>query len=62
MWKNMVEKDRPQMIIWPLRFACWITDAPNTHAEHTILISFSSATMVAGTHLCVMWIRILLLC
>jgi len=24
MWKNMVEPGRPQMTIWPMRFACWI--------------------------------------
>jgi len=62
MWKNMVEKDRPQMTIWPMRFACLITNATDTNTEYTILISFSSATMFAGMHFCVIWIVILLLC
>jgi len=25
MWKNIVEPGRPQMIIWCMRIACWIT-------------------------------------
>jgi len=56
MWINMAEKDRPQMTVWPMRFTCCITNATNTHAEYAILISFSSATMVAGMRLCVMWV------
>jgi len=24
MWKKNVEPDRPQMIIWRMRIACWI--------------------------------------
>ena len=27
-------------ILWHTRFACWITNATNTHLEHTILILF----------------------
>jgi hypothetical protein len=62
MWENMVEKDRPQMATWPMRFACLITNATDTNTEYTILIYFFSATMFAGMRLCVMWIGILLLC
>ena len=25
MWKNIVERGRPQMAIWRMRVACWIT-------------------------------------
>ena len=25
MWKNIVERDRPQMTIWRMCIACWIT-------------------------------------
>ena len=25
IWKSAVELDRPQMIIWRMRIACWIT-------------------------------------
>jgi hypothetical protein len=31
MWKNTVEPDRPQMTIWRMRFACWMTKATKTH-------------------------------
>jgi len=30
MWKNIVEPDRPEVRIWPMRFACWVTRAANT--------------------------------
>jgi len=25
MWENMIERDRPQMTIWRMHIACWIT-------------------------------------
>jgi len=31
MCKNNAEWDRPQMIIWRMRIACWIPKATNTH-------------------------------
>jgi len=40
MWKNLVEPDRPQMAIWRMRVACWITKATNSHSEYVILIVF----------------------
>ena len=34
MWKQKIaEPDRPQMTIWDMRIACWITKAANTHSE-----------------------------
>jgi hypothetical protein len=30
-WKNIVESDRPQMTIWRMLFACWVTKATDTH-------------------------------
>ena len=36
----MVEPDRPQMTIYRMRIACWITKATNTHSEYVILIPF----------------------
>jgi hypothetical protein len=33
MWKNTVERDRPQMAIRRLRIACWIPKATNTQTE-----------------------------
>ena len=32
MWKNIVQPDRPQMAIWRMRIACWITKATGTHS------------------------------
>jgi hypothetical protein len=35
----MVEPERPQMAIWGMRFAYWITMAIDTHLEYVILIA-----------------------
>ena len=36
MWKNIVERCRPQMSVWRMRLACWIPKATNTHTHtHT---------------------------
>jgi len=40
MWKNIVERGKPQVAIWRMRFACWIMKATNTHSEYVILIAF----------------------
>jgi hypothetical protein len=51
MFKNLVVPERPQMIVWRVRVACWISKAtsahahasahPHTHARaHSFLISF----------------------
>ena len=31
MWKIIVEPGRPQIKIWRMRIACWITKTTNTH-------------------------------
>ena len=31
--KNTVERDRPQIIIWRMRIACWIPKATHTHTQ-----------------------------
>jgi hypothetical protein len=33
-WKNTVECGRPQMIIWRMRIACWVTKTTNTHTQN----------------------------
>jgi hypothetical protein len=33
MWKNIVERGRPQMTVWRMRIACWICMATNTHIQ-----------------------------
>jgi len=40
MWKNIIEPGRPQMTIWRMRIACWITNGTDTHSEYVILIAF----------------------
>ena len=40
MWKNMVDQDRPQMILRRIRIACWISKATNINSEHVILTAF----------------------
>ena len=38
--KNIVELDRPQITIWRMRIACWISEASNTHSEYVMFIAF----------------------
>jgi hypothetical protein len=40
MWKYIVEQGRPQMTIWRMRIACWVTKVTDTHSEYIILIAF----------------------
>ena len=40
MWKNIIERGRPQLTIWRMRIACWITKATNARSEYVILIAF----------------------
>jgi len=40
MFKNVIERGRPQMTIWRMRIACWIPKATDTHSEYVILIAF----------------------
>jgi hypothetical protein len=34
MWKNFVERGRPQMTIRRMRIECWINIATNTHTQN----------------------------
>jgi len=40
MWKNVVERVRPQMTIWRMGIAYWIPKATDTHSEYVIRIAF----------------------
>jgi hypothetical protein len=40
MWKNIVERGKPQMTIRRIRIACRITKATNTHEGCVIVIAF----------------------
>ena len=40
MWKNIVERGRPQMTIWHICISCWIPTSTNTRSEYAIFIAF----------------------
>ena len=33
-------QDTDDNIIWRMRFACWMTEATDTHSEYVILLAF----------------------
>ena len=37
MWKNILERGRPQMTIWRMSIACWIPKATNTQSGYVML-------------------------
>ena len=41
MWKNIVERGRPQMAIWRMRIACWKPKATDIQSEYVIIIAFA---------------------
>ena len=40
VWKNIVERGRPQMTIRHVHLVCWINKAKDAHSEYAILIAF----------------------
>jgi hypothetical protein len=44
MWKNIVQPDRPQMAIWHMCIACWVTKVKNTHSEYITLNTLQEHT------------------
>jgi hypothetical protein len=40
MWRNIVERGRPQRTMWRMRIAYWISKGTNTLSEYLILIAF----------------------
>ena len=46
IWKNILERGRPQMTIWRMRIACWIPKATNTHPGFVIIFTFPLRTKV----------------
>jgi len=51
MWKNVVLLGRARMIIWRMRFACWITKTTDTHSEYVTLIALPRQKIVTRTRL-----------
>jgi hypothetical protein len=39
-WKYTAEPDKPQLIIWRMRIACWVTKSTKTHSEYVIRTAF----------------------
>jgi len=33
MWKNFVQRGRPQVTIWFMRMSCWMLRATNTYTQ-----------------------------
>jgi len=62
MWENIVGSDRPQMTIWRMRTACWITKV----TKHTLTVCnaycFSTVKIVARKDLNVTLYENTLLC
>jgi hypothetical protein len=40
MWENIIERGKPQMTIWRMRIACWITNSTDTQSQYVIFIAF----------------------
>jgi len=40
MLKNAVESYRPQMTMWCMHIACWVTKLADTHSAYVIIIAF----------------------
>jgi len=53
MWKNIVEPGRPEVTIWRMRFACWITKATNTYSEYVLLLFQGSSGYKNAPKYCV---------
>ena len=37
--KNILDRGMPQMTVWRMRNACWVSKATSTHSEYVILIT-----------------------
>jgi len=40
MWRNILEPDRPQITLWRMRIAPWITKTTDTLSEYLMFIAF----------------------
>jgi len=47
-WKNVVEPDRPHMVIWRMRILFWIIVTTDTHSEYVMIVFFSAAALLHG--------------
>ena len=54
MWKYIVEPERPQMTIWRMRIACWLSKPTDPHSVYVKLIAFP---LQQWTHECTSVLR-----
>jgi len=59
MWQNIVEWGSPQMAIWRLRIARWITEA-NTHSQSVILTAVPLQQWLQGYYYVIRALPVLL--
>jgi hypothetical protein len=59
MWKNIVERGKPQMLIRRMRIACWIPKATNTHTQVILyLLLFHGNKPYASATYCTVFARL----
>jgi hypothetical protein len=59
MWKNIVERCRPQMTKWRMRIACWIPKATHTRSQYVTLIACplpQCCTNVSQCYVVLLWL------
>ena len=49
MWKNILQRGRPQMAIWRMRTACWIPKATDTHSKYVNTLSSPFILKIVAT-------------
>jgi hypothetical protein len=50
MWKNIVQRDRPQVTIWRRHFACWVLKAARTQTVQYLLLFHSNSGCTNAPH------------
>jgi len=51
MWKNSAEPEKPQMTVWCMRIACWVTKATKTRNVYYLLF-FQGNNGYTNAHHC----------
>ena len=57
MWKNILEPDRSQMIMWCMRVACWIPKATNIYSQCVMLTVLHVNSGHASAPHCYMYVH-----
>jgi hypothetical protein len=51
MWENIVERGGPQMTVWRMRIACWITKPRGTHSQYIYSLIYERASVLRYTYI-----------